>query len=100
MYEADGTEPVGSKKPNSLGLYDMSGNVWEWVEDCWHESHKDAPTDGSAWLETAGRNCGRRVLRGGSWGGRPESLRASDRGWLSPGDRSSYIGFRLVQDLP
>src|SRR5262245_43552542 len=44
------TQPVGSKKPNGLGFYDMSGNVWEWIEDCWHWNYEDAPKDGSAWL--------------------------------------------------
>lgn len=100
VYGAGRTEPVGSKRPNSLGLYDMTGNVWEWVEDCWHENYKDAPTDGSAWLETGGRDCGRRVVRGGSWDGRPGTLRASYRSGGSAGYRNFHVGFRLVQDLP
>ncbi len=77
------TEPVGSKKPNGLGLFDMSGNVWEWVEDCWHDNYEEAPTDGSAWLEVNGGDCGERVVRGGSWGGTPVDLRVSDRGRYS-----------------
>ena len=60
---------MGTKKPNGLGLYDMSGNVWEWVEDCWHENHSGAPTDGTAWGKENGGDCGLRVIRGGSWGG-------------------------------
>ena len=58
------TTEVGSYPANPWGLYDMHGNVWEWVEDCWHESYEGAPSDGSAW--TSG-DCSRRVLRGGSW---------------------------------
>ena len=59
------TSPVGTYQPNGFGLYDMSGNVWEWVEDCWHGSYGGAPTDRSAW--TRGGDCSKRVLRGGSW---------------------------------
>jgi len=59
--------PVGRKQPNQLGLYDMSGNVREWVQDCMHEDYKGAPGDGSAWLEGDGGSCDRRVVRGGSW---------------------------------
>jgi formylglycine-generating enzyme len=74
-----GTEPVGTKKPNGLGLYDMSGNVWEWVEDCWHGDYNGAPTDGRPWKEENGGECGRRVIRGGSWDDRPGDLRSSFR---------------------
>ena len=55
------------RKHNTLGLYDMSGNVWEWTEDCWHADYKDAPTDGAAWVKAGEGNCQARVLRGGSW---------------------------------
>jgi hypothetical protein len=85
VYDARRTEPVGSKTPNDLGLHDMSGNVWEWVQDCedkWEEG-----------------KCGRRVLRGGSWNDLPEYLRASHRGWNSTDGRGGNVGFRLVQDL-
>jgi formylglycine-generating enzyme required for sulfatase activity len=99
VYQQRGTESVGSKKPNSLGLYDMSGNVWEWVEDCGHDNYKEAPTDGSAWLEANGGNCGQRVIRGGSWFNFPVGLRASDRDGDFPDLRLNFLGFRLVQDI-
>mgnify|MGYP001271240459 CR=1 FL=1 len=97
------TAIVGSdqgREPNAIGLYDMSGNVFEWVEDCWHGTYEQAPTDGAAWLETDNGNCQQRVLRGGSWGDFPENLRASDRGRNPTGFRSYFLGFRLVQDIP
>ena len=94
------TEPVGSRKPNGLELYDMSGNVWEWVEDCWHSNYDGAPTDGSGWLEANGGDCGQRVLRGGSGGDRPLSLRSSHRFSYNADFRIFAIGFRLAQDIP
>ena len=94
------TEPVGSRKPNGLGLHDMSGNVWEWVEDCWHINYDGAPTDGSGWLEVNGGDCAQRVLRGGSGGDRPLSLRSSHRFSYNADFRIFAIGFRLAQDIP
>lgn len=100
VYAIYRTEPVGSKKPNELGFYDMSGNVFEWVEDCWHNNYLGAPTDGSAWLEADSGKCGQRVLRGGSWNIGQVDLRASLRFRDSADVRLNYIGFRLVQDIP
>ena len=91
------TELVGGRKPNGIGLHDMSGNVWEWVEDCWHENYDGAPKDGSAWLEAEDRNT--RVLRGGAWRSVSADLRASYRGWGVATDRNGGIGFRLARDL-
>ena len=94
------TAPVGSFKPNNFGLYDTAGNVWEWVQDCSHENYTGAPTDGSAWLERGGGDCGQRVIRGGSWYNIPVFLRSSNRDWSHADYRSYNIGFRLAQDLP
>lgn len=94
------TAEVGSKKPNGLGLYDMSGNVWEWVEDCWHDNYNGAPPDGAVWLEAQGGDCTRRMIRGGSWNYEPGSLRSSNRDGYPVVYRFFYIGFRLVQDTP
>ena len=100
VYNANHTEPVGGKTPNGLGLHDMSGNVWEWVEDCWHDNYKDAPTDGSAWLEAGDGNCKVRVVRGGSWANKPEYLRVSNRYSYNAVNRYNDFGFRLAQDIP
>jgi formylglycine-generating enzyme required for sulfatase activity len=89
---------VGEKKPNAFGLYDMSGNVWERVQDCWHNNYQDAPSDGSAWLAQNNGDCTQRVLRGGSWYDYPDGLRSADRDWSFPDNRDDFIGFRLAQD--
>jgi formylglycine-generating enzyme required for sulfatase activity len=75
----------------------VHGNVWEWVQDCWHDNYVGAPSDGSAWQE----NCldAGRVLRGGSWNYLPRHLRVSNRGWIDPDNRSDNYGVRLAQDL-
>jgi formylglycine-generating enzyme required for sulfatase activity len=89
------TAPVGSFKDNQFRLYDMVGNIWQWVEDC-HQEHYDAePTDGSAWTTP---NCGSRVVRGGSWYASPEYLRSASR-WGPPLDRANYLGFRVGRTL-
>jgi formylglycine-generating enzyme required for sulfatase activity len=76
----------------------MHGNVWEWTQDCWHDDYTDAPTDGTAW-ESSG-DCGRRVLRGGSWFGNPVFLRSSYRLNFTPAARNGNDGFRVVCVLP
>jgi formylglycine-generating enzyme required for sulfatase activity len=90
------TLPVKSFKPNPWGLYQVHGNVWEWVQDCWVDSYKDAPSDGSA---RATGDCARRVLRGGSWGDYPRNLRSAYRFRFSPDSRYNYLGFRLARTL-
>jgi formylglycine-generating enzyme required for sulfatase activity len=90
--------PVGQKTPNTFGAFDMHGNVWEWVEDCYHDDYEGAPVDGSAW--TTG-DCGARVVRGGSWGSGPQYLRATNRLRLrnTPANRFDYLGFRVGRAL-
>jgi formylglycine-generating enzyme required for sulfatase activity len=90
------TSPVGSFKPNAFGLYDMHGNVWEWVDDCYHDNYSGAPTDGSSW--TAG-DCSRHVVRGGSRRSDPRDIRSAHRVWDTAGDRSGAMGFRVGRTL-
>jgi formylglycine-generating enzyme required for sulfatase activity len=91
------TRPVGSYPANPWGLHDMNGNVWEWVEDCWHASYDGAPDDGRA--RTDG-NCDRRGVRGGSWYDEPKFLRAAIRVSLPTGERDSAGGgFRVARSL-
>jgi formylglycine-generating enzyme required for sulfatase activity len=99
QWDGKQTAPVGSFKPNPFGLDDTAGNAWEWVEDCWYDSYNGAPANGSAWKESGGGNCGRRVVRGGSWGGEPGNLRSSHRDWYGADSRNFTLGFRLAQDL-
>ena len=92
------THPVGTKEPNAWGLYDMHGNVFEWVQDFYHESYNGAPIDGSAWA-TDGHRCGGGtcyVLRSGSWIGSANRLRSASRTAAGPGVRSPNKGFRVV----
>jgi formylglycine-generating enzyme required for sulfatase activity len=90
------TAPVGSFAPNAFGLYDMHGNVWEWVEDCYHDNYNGAPLDGTAWI--AG-DCKYRVVRGGSWMVPPQVLRTANRRRYTPGDRDPDLGFRVGRTL-
>ena len=90
------TAPMGSFKANAFGLFDMLGNVWEWTEDSYHDSYKDAPTDGSAWQGDGAK----RLLRGGSWNSGPKDARAATRNSYKPELRFSFFGFRIARALP
>jgi formylglycine-generating enzyme required for sulfatase activity len=87
-------QPVGTRLPNRWGLSDMHGNVWEWVQDCWHDSYDGAPVDGSAW---EGGECRHRVLRGGSFDFRAGDLRSAGRFRFWPEVRLEGFGFRCVR---
>jgi formylglycine-generating enzyme required for sulfatase activity len=88
------THPVGQKRTNAWGLYDMNGNVWEWCEDNWHSSYIGAPTDGSAWLINDNDN-DYRIRRGGSWFSYPNLCRSACRNFFNRVD-FNYYGFRVV----
>lgn len=88
--------PVGEKLANAWGLHDMSGNVWEWTQDCMHPNYQGAPADGSAWQKS---DCNSRVLRGGSWLSGPQYGRATLRFGFKPDFRAGDFGFRVVRDL-
>ena len=96
-WDGEQTSPAGSFAANAWGLQDMHGNVHERVEDCWHDSYARAPADGSAW--TRGGDCGRRVVRGGSWLHYPRVLRSANRIWSAVGSRYFNVGFRLARTL-
>ena len=89
------TAPVGSFKPNPFGLYDMAGNVWQWVQDCYHSDYIGAPVDGVAWTSA---DCPRRIPRGGSWGYAPSGVRAASRfgNGIAESQRSGSLGFRVA----
>ena len=93
-------EPVGSfpKSQNPWRLYDMHGNVREWVADCWMESTKGLPIDGSAWPDKDDRNCRDRVVRGGSWNHGKWGVRSASRASLAADTRNRCTGFRVARD--
>jgi formylglycine-generating enzyme required for sulfatase activity len=86
--------PGGAKKPNGFGLYDVHGYLWEWCQDAWHDTYREAPADGSAWA--AGGDPKRRVLRGGSWKDPAERLTSSCRRAEAPDFKDDSVGLRCV----
>jgi formylglycine-generating enzyme required for sulfatase activity len=91
------THPVGQKGRNAWGLYDMHGNVWEWVEDDWHGNYDKAPSDGRPWVEKP--RGPHRVIRGGSWGNGAHNCRSATRDDNAPDVCNTYIGFRLARSV-
>jgi formylglycine-generating enzyme required for sulfatase activity len=87
------TTEVGSFPPNSFGLYDLHGGLWEWCADAWHDDYTGAPVDGSAW---DGRNAPFRVVRGGSWHEPPNHCRSAVRLKFAPSERDDFVGFRVA----
>jgi formylglycine-generating enzyme required for sulfatase activity len=93
-WDKERAAPVGSFAPSAFGLHDMHGNVEEWVEDCWNDDHRGAPTDGAA---RTGGDCWKRVLRGGSYYDPPGELRSAHRRAGSIEVRAFTIGFRVAR---
>jgi formylglycine-generating enzyme required for sulfatase activity len=94
QWDDRATAPVGSFAPNAFGLHDMYGNVWEWVEDCWHPTYDKAPSDGSAWTSDCADGA-RRVVRGGSWDDVPADLRSAARYAPGKSARTRVNGIRV-----
>jgi formylglycine-generating enzyme required for sulfatase activity len=90
------SSPVGSYPPNAFGMYDMHGNVYEWIADCYHPDYVGAPTDGSAWTEP---DCDTLRIRGNDWGEAPVFSRSGNRNDIDPQTRGDWIGFRVVRTL-
>jgi formylglycine-generating enzyme required for sulfatase activity len=95
-WDKQRTSPVGSFKPNAFALYDMSGNVWHWLQDCYHDNYTNAPNDGSVWT---GGACNYRVVRGGSWIDKPVYVRSAGRSWFASDNRVNNLGFRVARTL-
>lgn len=91
-----GPAPVRTFEANRFGLYDMVGNVSEWVEDCWHENYQRAPNDGAAWVN---EGCNRRVIRGASWASAPDQVRSAVRLTAGANYTNPRLGFRVARDL-
>ena len=94
---SDRTTPVGSFPPNGFNLFDMHGNVWQWVADCWNASYAGAPADGSPWISG---ECEKAAVRGGAWGLTPQDVRSARREGDNKDLRSGRRGFRIARNLP
>ena len=96
QWDAHETSPAGSFKPNGFGLFDMDGDVWQWVEDCYHPDYVGAPSNGVPWISG---DCSRRVYRGGSWYSLPRYVRSANRSMNATGYRVNLVGFRIARTL-
>jgi formylglycine-generating enzyme required for sulfatase activity len=90
------TLPVDAFQPNPWGLFQVHGNIYEWVEDCWHGDYQGAPTDGSAWTSP---DCDRHVVRGGSWNSASWQLRSSSRGSTASALPLMPKGMRVARSI-
>lgn len=90
--------PIGSFLPNAFGLHDMHGNVWEWVEDCYHASYEGADPDAAIAFQSCDNDD--RVLRGGAWYSMKYYLRSANRNWTFPADKNHVFGMRVARSLP
>jgi formylglycine-generating enzyme required for sulfatase activity len=97
QWDRKSTSPVGSFPPNPWGLYDMTGNVWQWTADCLNDSRTGEPTDGSAWLSG---DCNSHIARGGAWATSSLLVGSPDQTWHPSGQRDQNTGFRLARTLP
>jgi formylglycine-generating enzyme required for sulfatase activity len=97
QWKLEQTAPVGSFKPNPFGLHDMHGNVWEWVEDSWHETYDGAPSDASAWLQDSDPQY--RMIRGGSWRNESENVRSAFRVRRHHQVEFDTLGFRVARTM-
>jgi formylglycine-generating enzyme required for sulfatase activity len=91
-----GPAPVAHFAPNAFGLFDMIGNVAEWTQDCWHDSYRRAPENGSAWVNPG---CTKRVARGASWASSPAQARSAYRAPTDADSSNARLGFRVVREL-
>lgn len=96
-WDSLSTAPVAQLKPNAFGLFDMAGNVYQWVEDCAHDTYEGAPRDGAAWVEKG--DCGKRMARGGSWADVARFARSAARMTLEADVQSKVLGFRVAREL-
>jgi formylglycine-generating enzyme required for sulfatase activity len=94
--DSDRPVQIDANGPNPWGLYQLNGNVAEWVEDCWNDNYDGAPTDGSVWRTG---NCAGHVLRGGGYSRKPWTARSAARNWFGPPNRLNYMSLRVARSL-